>query len=227
MTAGLDGAAARIIDPLAPLIDNRYCDPLVTVLAAGTELPIVDTRVVRTKSFELWRHGWQLVLRHRVPDRCIDDSLSTRINEELFIPGWVSGTRSSKASSPAWCSPRDRTRWTPGCCFTRIRSSTTSRLAPSSRFSAEQSPGQALFDFVAIHRSADALVPSEGSVLEIGACFGFLSLYLARVPHPDGHRIGHRPRHHAIAGGGRRSAGHRRRNLRLRRRANIQAGQQR
>jgi hypothetical protein len=37
-----------------------------------------------------------------------------------------------------------------------------------------------LADFASIHRHAGALVPADALVLEIGCCFGFLSLRLAR-----------------------------------------------
>ena len=39
----------------------------------------------------------------------------------------------------------------------------------------------ALADFASIHRHADGFVPADASVLEIGCCFGFLSLRLARA----------------------------------------------
>ncbi|HOZ59201.1 MAG TPA: mycofactocin oligosaccharide methyltransferase MftM, partial [Nakamurella multipartita] len=45
----------------------------------------------------------------------------------------------------------------------------------------EAGAGDALADFASIHRHADALVPADASVLEIGCCFGFLSLRLARA----------------------------------------------
>src|SRR4051794_40378660 len=90
--AALAGSGPVAIDPFAPLVDGRYRDALVTVVGGATELPITDTPVARTASFGLWRHGCRLVLRHRIPDNRIDDSLTTVINDELFIPGWVAGS---------------------------------------------------------------------------------------------------------------------------------------
>lgn len=81
----------RDIDPLAPLSGGQCRDELVTVVPRAADLPKSDVKVACTNSFELWRRGWQLVIRHRLPNSRIDDSLTTLINGELFVPGWVSG----------------------------------------------------------------------------------------------------------------------------------------
>lgn len=181
MIAGLDGAAAAAIDPLAPLVNNQYIDELVTIVTGSTELPIADTRVARTKSFELWRRGWQLVLRHRVPDCCIDDSLTTLINDELFVPGWVSGTAIFES---IFTGVVLTTRPDPLDAWMLFYTNTIEhyRIGNGNSEPTEPAAHQALSDFVEIHRYADGLVPSRASVLEVGACFGFLALFLARLP---------------------------------------------
>lgn len=178
--AGPVGAGERAevapIDPFRPLVDGRYCDGMVTVVAGDADVSPVDTRIVRTAHFELWRHGWRLVVRHRIAPAVVDDALTTIINDELFGPGWVTGNE----------------------MFERIFTGVVLTSAPSAveawllfyrnslrRYEAAGSasaggPADALADFASIHRHADGLVPTDASVLELGCCFGFLSLRLAR-----------------------------------------------
>ena len=92
VTAGAQVSAASPIDPFRRLENGRYRDEMVSVVAAGGDIPTSDTRVVRTLHFELWRHDWQLVVRHRIPADAVDDALTTMINSELFTPGWVTGS---------------------------------------------------------------------------------------------------------------------------------------
>jgi len=170
-------SAASPIDPFRRAENGRYCDEMVSVVAADGAIPASDTRVVRTRHFELWRHDWQLVVRHRIPPAAIDDALTTLINDELFGPGWISGSE----------------------MFERIFTGVVLTSAPEPidawmlfyvnslrRYDEASEPGgrgerDALADFASIHRHADALVPVDASVLEIGCCFGFLSLRLARA----------------------------------------------
>ena len=177
--AGLDGADVPVIDPLAPLANGMYRDSLVTVVAGSAPTPISDTKVVRTQNFELWRHGWQLVLRHRVPDCSIDDSLTDLINDELFRPGWVSGSpvfESIFTGVVLTSRPDPLQAWELFYRNTMLHYHQPKTTEPSA-------PGRhGLSTFVELHRQADAVVPDRASVLEIGCCFGFLSLFLARVP---------------------------------------------
>ena len=92
VTVGEWPAEVSPIDPFRPLDDGRYCDGMVSVIAGDADVSAVDVRIVRTAHFELWRHGWQLVVRHRMTPDDIDDALTTIINDELFGPGWVTGS---------------------------------------------------------------------------------------------------------------------------------------
>jgi hypothetical protein len=178
---GLAGGVSPAIDPLAPLDNGAYRDALVTVVSGAMELPAMEVRVASTDSFELWRHGWQLIVRHRVPDCCIDDSLSTLINDELFAPGWVNG---SSVFESIFTGVVLTSRPDPIEAWLLFYSNTIGRYerAEPDHPGSAKSAHQQLLNFVAIHRRADELVPKRASVLEIGACFGFLSLFLARSP---------------------------------------------
>lgn len=180
---GIGERAADVspIDPFRPLVDGRYRDGMVSVVAGDADVSPVDTRIVRTAHFELWRHGRRLVVRHRITPEAIDDALTTIVNDELFGPGWVTGSE----------------------MFERIFTGVVLTSAPTAvdawllfyrnslrRYQAAEvidaAPGadghrDALADFASIHRHADSLVPAEASVLELGCCFGFLSLRLART----------------------------------------------
>jgi SAM-dependent methyltransferase len=176
VAGGQPAAEVAPIDPFCPLVDGRYCDGMVTVITADTGVSAVDTRIARTAHFELWRHGWRLIVRHRMTPDVIDDALTTIINDELFGPGWVTGSE----------------------MFERVFTGVVLTSAPSPveawllfyrnslrRYDAagpvvDGSP-DALADFASIHRHADNLVPADASVLELGCCFGFLSLRLARA----------------------------------------------
>lgn len=165
------------IDPFRALVDHRYDDGLVVVMARDSPVSPVDTRLVRTAHFEVWRHQRQLVVRHWVSPAEVDDGLTSAINDELFGPGWVTGSE----------------------MFERIFTGIVLTSAPTAieawmlfyrnslrRYDGVRDPRagevgrNALADFAAIHRHADALVPPDATVLELGCCFGFLSLRLAR-----------------------------------------------
>ncbi len=178
--AGLDGAAATGIDPLAPLADGQYRDELVTVVTGAVDLPATDVKVACTSNFELWRRGWQLVVRHRVPNSRIDDSLTTVINDELFVPGWVSGNsvfESIFTGVVVTSRPDPLDAWVLFYTNTMRRYDTA-----TDHCGAEPAAQRELSGFIDIHRQVDGLVPRRASVLELGACFGFLSLFLARLP---------------------------------------------
>lgn len=167
------------IDPFRALVAGRYDDGQVIVMTGDSAVSPVDTRLVRTAHFEVWRHQRRLVVRHWVSPAEIDDGLTTVVNDELFGPGWVTGSE----------------------MFERIFTGVVLTSAPVAvdawllfyrnslrRYDAALPPAvdrigaDALADFAAIHRHADGLVPPGATVLELGCCFGFLSLRLAREP---------------------------------------------
>lgn len=167
--------APGAIDALAPLRDGRYVDGLVTVYTEGGVLPRQDLGVVRTEHFDVWTDRG-LVVRHRVPDGQIDNSLTSLLESELFRPGWVSGSQFFErlfTGVVRTSRPEAVDAWT---LFYR---NSRTQLARARTPSADPDPVVA--DFAAIYEHADRLVPELASVLEVGSCFGFLALHLARV----------------------------------------------
>jgi hypothetical protein len=177
----MDGAEVVSIDPLATLPNGQYRDELVTVVTGAVNLPATDVKVACTNSFELWRRGWQLVVRHRVPDSRIDDSLTTVINDELFGPGWLSG---NSVFESIFTGVVMTSRPDPLDAWVLFYTNTMARYPAggADRSSSASAAQQGLSSFIEIHREVDGLVPRRASVLEMGACFGFLSLFLARLP---------------------------------------------
>ena len=172
-------AVLEPIDPLASLENGCYRDDVVTVVPLIGRLPRLGQQVARTAHFELWRQQRRLVVRHRVPDSGIDDGLTTLINDELFLPGWVAGSavfESLFTGVVLTSRPTALDAWT-------LFYENSFRRYDALRGGRGAIPGQdAVADFASIHSHADTLVPRSGSVLEIGSCFGFLSLFLARLP---------------------------------------------
>ncbi len=179
MSAGTQLSTTAPIDPFRPLRNGWYIDELVSVAAGDAALARTDIRIVRTAHFELWRHDWRLVVRHRVPADDVDDALTTVINDELFGPGWVTGSEMFErifTGVVLTSAPDPVDAW---LLFYR----NSLRRYDAALDQAPDEPGRdALADFASIHRHADTLVPENASVLEIGCCFGFLSLRLARTP---------------------------------------------
>lgn len=179
MTTDAEVVSPAAIDPLCPIIDGGYRDEMVTVFAHGTPLPVLPAHAVHTEHFDVWTdHG--LYLSHQLRDDQIDDSLTTLLDEELFGPGWVGGgqlferlftgiVRTSRAHAvDAW---------------SLFYLNSRRRLAPMiATGPPKDAPLDAIEEFGAIYARADTHVPRAGTVLEVGSCFGFLALHLARVP---------------------------------------------
>jgi SAM-dependent methyltransferase len=165
------------IDPLAPTVDGRYEDAMVVVQAAQRERPRRTMKAVRTEHFDVRPAQGRLHVTHTVPPGAVDDDLAGMLADELFGPGWVRGpelferiftgvVRSSAAGAlDSWE------------LFYR---NTLRRLdRPPAR---PGSPRGTIAGYAPVHAHACAL--ADGSVLELGCCFGFLSLLLARSGHP-------------------------------------------
>lgn len=168
------------IDPFRALVDGRYCDGMVTVITGDAAVSAVDTRIVRTAHFELWRHGWRLIVRHRLPPAVIDDALTAIINDELFGPGWVTG---SEMFERIFTGVVLTSAVTPIDAWLLFYRNSLHRYEAAATTAPEPAAAavDALADFAAIHRHADELIPLDATVLELGCCFGFLSLRLARA----------------------------------------------
>lgn len=167
------------IDPLGPIIDGCYSDDMVTVFGGGGVQPPHPHHVVRTAHFDVWTDQ-RLFLGHRLRDEQIDDSLTTLLDDELFGPGWLGGgqiferlftgiVRTSRIDA--------LDAWSLFYRNSRLRLAPVIAAGPPA-----VSTLDSLEDFGAIYARADTHVPARGSVLELGSCFGFLALHLARLP---------------------------------------------
>ena len=146
--------AVRPIDPLRPNdVPGRYADDLVVV---GPDL--IDDGV-HTRHFTLTERDGRLHVGHRLtPDR-IDDDLATLLADELFAPGWVVGAH----------------------LFERVLTGIVLSSGPDPLASWElfyRNTLSAPQGFVPVYERALELTP-PGEVLDVGCCFGFLSLRLA------------------------------------------------
>lgn len=170
------------IDPFRPLSDGRYDDGLVIVMPRDAAVSPADTRLVETEHFEVWRHQRRLVVRHRVSPAATDDALTTVINDELFGPGWVTGSDMFERIFTGVVLTSAPTAIDAWLLFYRnsLRRYDAAGVVPDGTDTGTRP--DAIADFAAIHRHADDLVPADASVLELGCCFGFLSLRLARSP---------------------------------------------
>ena len=168
------------INPFSSRVRGLYVDDLVVVGHRDVHRPDGATRLIaRTPSFDVWRGGL-LHIAHRIGDANIDDTLTDRIENELFAPGWLSGNdlfervftglilSARQDALDAWELFYRNTRMT---------------LAAFLDGRCDAAGVEGLGAFAEIYRHVDGIVPSTGSVLELGSCFGFLALHLASRHH--------------------------------------------
>ncbi|MFP1628522.1 mycofactocin oligosaccharide methyltransferase MftM [Streptomyces sp. 5K101] len=174
--------AARRIDPLAPNPPGTYTDHLVRVVRESPHGRDASPEpIVRTEHFILRRRGRRVELGHWLRPERLDNDLAGLLAEELFAPGWLSGNdifervftgvvRSCvDGPLPAWTTFYDNT-------LTRIRER---RHAP------EHVEHSSIAGFAPVYLRTLDLV-TEGPVLDMGSCFGFLPLLLAERDEPPG-----------------------------------------
>lgn len=165
------------IDPFSPRARGLYRDERVVVGHRDVHRPDFATPLIaRTPSFDVWRDG-ELHLAHHIGDSSIDDTLTRRIDTELFASGWLSGNDLFERvfTGLVLCS-RDE----PLDAWELFYRNTRMKLAASLDGRSTLEATDDLHDFAEIYRHVDSLVPNAGTVLEIGSCFGFLALHLAR-----------------------------------------------
>lgn len=197
--SGLRGAiAASRIDPLAPCPSGTYADRLVRVIRDNSlenqgscedrDGPLPDDTasrtVIRTGHFVLRRRGRRVELGHSLPPERLDNDLASLLAEELFAPGWLSGSdvfervftgvvRSCvDGALPAWTTFYDNTLARIRECWRTPKSADHSSIA----------------GFAPVYRRTMDLV-APGTVLDLGSCFGFLPLLFAGQPGRPGHTV--------------------------------------
>ncbi|GAB4011105.1 mycofactocin oligosaccharide methyltransferase MftM [Nocardioides ultimimeridianus] len=162
-----------VIDPLPRATPGRYRDHVVEVVRGGA----VPSYARRTASFAHWSEAGRLHLAHALERDAIDNDLAGRVAAELFagelegselFERLLTGIVVSSAPDPldAWET------------FYRNTLAGLERLADAHPASGTPPEGS-LAGYAPVYRRARALV-GPGTVLELGSCFGFFSLQLAR-----------------------------------------------
>lgn len=168
-------AALRPIDPLAAGGPGRYADDVLEVRRGGA----VPSHAALTPSFATWTEGGRVHLVHEVPRGRIDNDLAGLVAEELFAPGWLGGADLFERvmTGVVVSSAGD-----PVSAWELFYRNTLDRLAALEDCAEPSRTGHvegSLAGYAPVYAYADALV-EPGTVLELGSCFGFLSLRLAR-----------------------------------------------
>lgn len=176
MTATRVEPEPRPILPLASGLPGRYEDDRVVVDRARGDRDDRGRRQlgwVRTPHFEVGRQGNRIHVVHWLPTSRIDDDLTGLLADELFDPGWVSGADAfERIFTGVVMSSLDD----PLDGWELFYRNTLDRLlqpSPVMTFSHGTIDG-----YRPVYQRAVSLVP-PGEVLELGCCFGFLSLQLA------------------------------------------------
>jgi 2-polyprenyl-3-methyl-5-hydroxy-6-metoxy-1,4-benzoquinol methylase len=165
----MSAATLRPIDPLRAIAGGRYEDDVVVV----TRRP-PGSSGVQTPHFEFWTEGGKLHVAHALPAHRIDNNLAGVLADELFGPGWVSGSEAFERvlTGVVLTSADD-----PGAAWEIFYRNTLDRLAGPP--SIDVPSAGSLAAYAPVYAHALSLVPT-GTALELACCFGFLSLQLAR-----------------------------------------------
>lgn len=179
----MTGVVAAPIDPLAPTrTPGEYEDALV-VVRRGPDRRATDGARTVTEHFRVDAGDGRLTVTHRLRPDEVDDDLAGLLVDELFGPGWVRGAELFErlfTGVVLSMSPDPLQAWE---LFYR---NTTRHLetlrAGGGNGGAAASVHGCIAGYAPVYERAEALVPA-GSVLELGSCFGFLSLRLATRGH--------------------------------------------
>jgi SAM-dependent methyltransferase len=168
------------IDPFVDSVDGRYVDDLVVVQAITSSWPARGRGTVRTPHFDIAPTDGRLVVIHSVSRSAISDDLTGIIVDELFAPGWVRGAEMFErifTGVVLSSAPEALDGWELFYCNTMRRLDELHwrpALPPGGHGTIEA--------YAPVYAHAEGLT-RPGSVLELGCCFGFLSLRLARGGH--------------------------------------------
>jgi SAM-dependent methyltransferase len=163
----------RPILPLAMGVPGRYEDDRVVVERDKGDRDRQQLGWVQTPHFEVGRQGHRIHVVQRLPTSRIDDDLTGLLAVELFDPGWVSGADAfERIFTGVVMSSLDD----PLDGWELFYRNTLDRLL-------QPPPGMTAANgtidgYRPVYQQAISLVP-PGRVLELGCCFGFLSLQLA------------------------------------------------
>ena len=167
------------IDPFVDVVDGRYVDELVVVQPIASSWPARGRGSVRTPHFDIAPSDGRLVVTHSLSRSGISDDLTGIIVDELFAPGWVRGSEMFErifTGVVLSSAPRALAGWE------LFYGNTIQRLDELVGTSAVEAGHGTIDAYAPVYAHAEALT-LPGSVLELGCCFGFLSLRLARAGH--------------------------------------------
>lgn len=162
------------IDPFAALDQGAYRDHQVEVRAAGPLPARRELHMVRTEHFDVTHRGELVSVTHRVPAEQIDDNLSGLLADELFTPGWLRGSELFERLFTGVVlshGPDPVAAW--------ARFYRQSLQLVDGYLGQTTSGGHGtLADYAGVYAAAERSL-ATGDVMELGCCFGFLSLRLA------------------------------------------------
>lgn len=167
----------EVIDALRPGPEpGVYRDEVVSVRAWQGPRPRRHLGTIRTRHFDVHREGHQVHLIHCLRTDQIDDDLSGLLAEELFQPGWLRGpdlferlfTGVVVSSAPD-----------PAQAWAAFYRNTLRRVEQALHRPGPAAPAHGtVAEYAPVYRFVEQQL-APGSVLEVGCCFGFLSLRLA------------------------------------------------
>ncbi|KNX37901.1 mycofactocin oligosaccharide methyltransferase MftM [Luteipulveratus halotolerans] len=162
------------IDPLGPTTGGVYRDGRVEVVRAGG-VPRREARAItHTRHFDLESLGGRLRLTHRLAPAHIDEDLTALLTTELFDPGWVRGSDLFERLFTGVVRTIDDD---PAVAWEAFYRNTIRRFGEAGAGVPDSIHGS-IEGFAPVYDHVAELTPA-GSVLELGCCFGFLSLRLA------------------------------------------------
>lgn len=176
-----DATTWAAIDPFGGVSDGVYRDARIEVRAHHGPIGRRVLHAVRTPHFDVRQVGARLEVVHRVPPDRVDDDLSGILAEELFHPGWLRGPELFERVFTGVVLSSDPD---PLTAWTRFYRNTTGRIErvlehPPGTSSTGTAPVHGtIADYAPVYAVAERLL-APGSALELGCCFGFLSLRLA------------------------------------------------
>jgi hypothetical protein len=173
VTAHLPVPELRPIRPLAVGLPGHYEDDRVVVERASRDRGPRQLGWVQTPHFDVGRQGPRIHVVHCLPTSRIDNDLTGLLAIELFDPGWLSGADAfERIFTGVVMSSLDD----PLDGWELFYRNTLQRLLqpPPDRRAWHGS----IDGYRPVYERAVSLVP-PGEVLELGCCFGFLSLQLA------------------------------------------------
>lgn len=167
--------SAAQIQPLEAPADGVYRDELVEVRAQVGPTSRLALHTVRTPHFDLTTVDHRAVVVHRVPPERIDDDLSGLLADELFQPGWLRG---GEVFEHLFTGIVLSSHTDPVHAWEGFYRRTLARVAAAIGGSSSSGAHGTIADYAPVYARVEQLL-AEGTVLELGACFGFLALRLA------------------------------------------------